>query len=150
MWGFKRFTHDVDFAIIFENETQAQDFVGYLKSQPQYKIQALSFISLEKIPDFIRLHVNQVPVDFLVANTEFLAEAVHRAVEKKIGGYFIKVATPEDLLVFKLLADRPHDREDVNAILAYHPQMDWSYIEKWCKVWEIQDRFNKIHKPSLP
>ncbi len=142
-WGFRRFTHDVDFTILLTEE-QSQKFVSYLKSNPEYKIQSVAFISLEKIPDFIRLHMGKIPVDFLVANTEFMEEVIRRAVRRKFFDKEVPFATPEDLLIFKLLADRPHDRLDVQELLKCHPKMDWPYIEKWCRVWEIEERLKTL------
>ena len=92
--------------------------------------------------------MGQVPVDFLVANTEFMEEVIRRAIRRKFFNKEVPFATPEDLLVFKLLADRPHDRTDVQELLKYHPNMDWSYIKKWCKAWEIEDRLQALRSPG--
>lgn len=146
-WGFRRFTHDVDFTIILTEE-QSQEFVSYLKNNPEYKIQSVSFVSLEKIPDFIRLRMGEIPVDFLVANTEFMEGVIHRAVRIKFFDKEVPFATPEDLLVFKLLADRPHDHTDVQELLKSYPNMEWAYIEKWCRAWEIEERLKPLRFPN--
>ena len=69
-----------------------------------------------------------------------------RARKIKIYDRMIPFATPEDMIVFKLLADRPQDRTDIEALLHYHPSLDWNYIEKWCAVWEISERLFELRK----
>lgn len=142
-WGFSRFTKDVDFTILLTQE-QSQEFMDYLKNKSDYKIQTISFVSLETIPDFIRLHFNTIPVDFLVANTDFMKEVIRRAIKITVFGQAVPFATPEDLFIFKLLADRPQDRADIEALLKYHPNMDWAHIKKWCQEWEIEGRLNQL------
>ena len=54
---------------------------------------------------------------------------------------------PEDLVILKLLADRPVDRQDIEALVMTFSSLDWTHIEKWCRAWEIEDRL-KILKDS--
>jgi hypothetical protein len=83
-------------------------------------------------------------VDLLVAKTEFEREALSRGVEVELGGVLAPVATPEDLMVYKLIADRPRDREDLRAVFRTQSRagrtFDWSYVEKWARYWELAER----------
>ena len=62
----------------------------------------------------------------------------------EIAGVTIPVATPEDLIVYKLIADRPRDRDDVLAILRTQARagraLDWAYVERWTRFWNVSDR----------
>ncbi len=87
-------------------------------------------------------------VDLLVAKTEFEQEALRRAVPLEIAGRRVPVATLEDLLIYKLIADRPRDREDVAVMLRTQrragTRVDWEYVERWGRFWEISDRVSAL------
>jgi hypothetical protein len=44
------------------------------------------------------------------------------------------VATPEDLIVLKLIANRSRDIADCTE-LTQLPDLDWPFIDRWCDVW---------------
>lgn len=58
---------------------------------------------------------------------------VDRAIE---AGGGIRVATPEDLIVLKLIADRPKDRIDLES-LALLPDLDWNRVARWAREWKV-------------
>lgn len=47
----------------------------------------------------------------------------------------------EDVIVFKLIAWRPRDQQDIDSILRARHQLDTPYIEKWANEWEVADRW---------
>ncbi len=53
------------------------------------------------------------------------------------------VATPEDLIVLKLIANRSRDRLDVEE-LARHRRIDWPYVEEWATTWGVADRLQAL------
>jgi len=144
-----RFTDDVDFTITID-ERQAKRLESHFKGDPAYTIKQLNFISSSTIPDMFRIIWEETPVDLLVANTDFQKELVRRAQSRIIEGKKIPIASPEDLVVLKLIADRPIDRADIGDILNRFQKIDWAYIEKWCKVWEIEDRLKALQGGDLP
>lgn len=58
-----------------------------------------------------------IRVDAAFAVLPFQEEAIGRATRERIGSVDAKVATLEDLLLHKLAADRPRDREDVEGLI---------------------------------
>ncbi len=59
---------------------------------------------------------------------------IQRARFKKIYGVKLKIVTAEDLLLHKLLSDRPIDREDARGILLRQgKKLDLRYITVWLK-----------------
>jgi len=89
-------------------------------------------------------------VDLLVAKTPFEAEVLRRARPVEIAGVEIAVATPEDLIVYKSIADRPRDREDIEVIRRTQTRagraLDRAYIERWARFWGISDRVAALWK----
>jgi len=45
-------------------------------------------------------------------------------------------ASPEDLIIHKMVAGRPRDLEDVRVVQNKNQTMDRAYIEKWLKDFE--------------
>ena len=90
-------------------------------------------------------------IDLLVAKTDFEQEVLRRAVPVEIAGVTIPVATPEDLIVYKLIADRPRDRDDILAILRTQARagraLDWAHVERWARFWNVSDRLASLEGP---
>jgi predicted nucleotidyltransferase len=142
-----RFTDDVDFTITLD-EKQAKILERHFRNDPSYKIHQLNFISLPNIPDMFRIFWKEIPVDLLVANTDFQKEIVMRAKTIDYEGQSVRVATPEDLIVLKLLADRPIDRQDIDSLIKATKTLEWTYIEKWARVWEIEDKLIALRQST--
>lgn len=49
----------------------------------------------------------------------------------------------EDLIVYKLMAWRPQDRDDIAEVLAVGHELDTGYIEYWAGEWEVLDRWQQ-------
>lgn len=83
-------------------------------------------------------------IDLLVAKTDFEVSVLERSVPVEIAGVRVRVATPEDLVVYKLIANRPRDLEDIDAIRRTQarsgPGLDRRYIERWARFWGVSER----------
>ncbi len=53
------------------------------------------------------------------------------------------MATPEDLIVMKLIADRPKDAVDLLGLVRL-PSLDWQYVERWTAAWDVTDRLARV------
>lgn len=56
----------------------------------------------------------------------------------------------EDLIVYKLLAWRPQDRDDIAEVLAAGHELDTRYIEHWAAQWEVLDRWEEAFSLDPP
>lgn len=102
----------------------------------------------EVVPDILIFRAEGLPqVDVLLAKTAFEHEVLKRAVQVAVGGETVPVASLEDLVVYKLIANRRRDRDDIRAVLSTQARagrpVDWDYIESWAKQWGIADRAAK-------
>ncbi len=71
---------------------------------------------------------SNIQLDLAIGLSGFEREVVERADPIFIGHSEIFVATAEDLLIMKVMADRPQDQQDVNGIIAVQAgQLDWNY-----------------------
>jgi hypothetical protein len=93
-------------------------------------------------PDFVRLVSSDgfVVVEVQVAKTAYQRLVIERAVVSEDG---VRVATPEDLIVLKLIADRAKDRGDLAALAAL-PDLDWNHVEHWAGEWRVTDRLRRL------
>lgn len=51
------------------------------------------------------------------------------------------VLTVEDVIVHKLIAWRPRDRDDIRSILEAGVALDAAYLTRWIAEWELADRW---------
>jgi hypothetical protein len=72
-----------------------------------------------------------IRVDFIMSFLEYERGAISRARTVRIGRTGVTFASPEDLIVHKMVAGRPRDLEDVRTILLKNPGLDVRFITKW-------------------
>jgi len=78
----------------------------------------------------------QLDVDVILAVSAYEQEAMARARTVVVGGAGVRFASPEDVLIHKIVAGRPRDIEDARAILAKMPDLDRHYIVRWLREFE--------------
>ena len=73
---------------------------------------------------------NGTSVDLILAGLPFEQMAIERAVPVEIGGRDVRVCAPEDLIVHKVISERPRDREDVRGIVRRQgSKLDRAYLD---------------------
>ncbi len=139
VWLEPRFTADIDIVIQAE-----QEHLVALKDALAEK----GFTQAEEMPvnspsgpDFIRFSSDQdvLSLEVQISKMDYQEEVIRRS--RSVDG--LKIATPEDLIVMKLIADRPKDHIDLQGLIQL-PDIDWPYIEKWASEWEINDRLSRV------
>ena len=88
-------------------------------------------------------------IDVLFAHTAFERSALQRRRSQTPDGQSAThVVSPEDLIVYKLIADRPQDRADIVAVIEAQrirgAVLDWAYIEHWSGAWDVLERLHKL------
>lgn len=99
-------------------------------------------------PDFVQLKnlAMNLAVDIQVAKTDYQSLIIDRAVSGELSG--LSVATPEDLIVLKLLAMRSQDQRDIALLVDLRGDtLDWAYIEHWAEVWDVVKEL-RIFRPK--
>ena len=72
-----------------------------------------------------------VRIDFIFSHSAYEQQAMERVRRVEIGKASVRFASPEDIIVHKVIAGRPRDWEDVRSILLKHPALDRGYIRHW-------------------
>jgi len=93
-------------------------------------------------PDFIRYSTADggIVLEVQMAKTDFQREVLRCAIAER----GMRIATPEDLIVMQLIADRPKDQIDLHG-LSTLPDLDWTYVERWASAWGVTDRLRRVH-----
>lgn len=87
-----------------------------------------------------------IDVDLFLAETEFQKALLQRTVDAEYQGRSIKVVSPEDLILLKLLASRPRDLGDIQDILFTQGSLDITYMRQWAQRLGIADALEKALK----
>ena len=69
---------------------------------------------------------------------------IESARSTEVRGATVRLAAPEAAIVYKLLAQRPRDLDDVEGIFAARVSagdaLDWAFLDRWADEWGIADR----------
>lgn len=77
-----------------------------------------------------------VRLDLVFSFSPYERQAMDRVRRIKILDQEVCFASPEDLIIHKMVAGRPRDLEDVRVVQNKNQTMDRAYIEKWLKDFE--------------
>jgi predicted nucleotidyltransferase len=89
-------------------------------------------------------HADLPRIDLLIAGTPFEEAAIGRAAKLTIDGQEMTIVTPEDLIVYKLIAGRARDYEAVAAILNMSDslsEIDSAYVRGWLDQFGLGERW---------
>ena len=151
IYGEPRLTRDIDITlgITPDNLSQVLDVASKVDLQ----------VLVKDPEDFVNrtwvlptLHPSSgLRVDFIFSWTPYEKQALERARTFKIEGYPIRFASPEDVIIHKILAGRPRDLEDARSILRKQ-KVDIDYIHHWLEAFEkaldqpLLQRFEQIQQ----
>lgn len=140
VWLEPRFTADIDVTVLADLEALARAerelaAVGYRPSTTHGA-------DLPSGPDFVRFTrgADDPPIELQAAKTSLQRELIARA---RTAPGTLAVATPEDLIVLKLIAHRPKDLADLAGLLAL-PELDWAYVDERAREWDVMDRLERL------
>lgn len=131
VWGEPRATQDVDLRVLLRR-AEAHKLLEVLgEAYVPFHLNPLENLARHGMI-FVRDKA-ETRLDFLLADTSFDESAIARGRAMEIApGQPIRVCSPEDLIIYKLLAPRGRDYDDVVSIVRrQQDQLDDTYILKW-------------------
>lgn len=131
--GKPRFTADIDTVVLIEDE----ELANLLKSAKRLGFKArikgaVEFAQKNRVL-LLKYTKTGINVDLSLGLLPFEKEAVKRSKRFKIGNITFNLPTPEDLIIFKAVAHRPRDIEDIIEIVKIHTRINRKYIKKTVK-----------------
>lgn len=132
-WTEPRTTNDVDILIDsddFDAIESAGNAAGLVTNPDELATLRRSGMTRLRLPQF---PTGRVRMDVIIVDHPYYDRVVQRAVQAPIYGSSVPVATAEDIVILKTLADRAQDRADVASILKTQgDRLDRQLIEKEC------------------
>ena len=118
--GSARLSADVDVTVDLRGESRPTPLVGPLAAAgfTRRELDDAAVEATRVLP--VTHRVTSIPVDIVLAGPGLEALFLERARPMDVGGVRVPVACAEDVVAMKLLAGRPKDFEDVEAIVAAH------------------------------
>ena len=133
-WGKARLTRDGDIKILLRREEHKRllDLLKDYRPLHANPANALRQNGIVFVQDS-----RQVRIDIMLADTKFDETLIARARQVEINSCSLRVCSPEDLIVLKIIALRPQDQFDVIGIVQKQSDvLDYAYITKWLKDFE--------------
>lgn len=152
-WGLPHYTHDLDIAIGVSAERvagllRALDDAGFIVPD-QFRAgwtDRLAGTRKLVVKKFIDGHVWDV--DVFLEDSEFLRSVLARRVTAQIAGRPTPLITPEDLVLFKLVAWRRKDQAHLDDLLLVVGPLDDAYLASWADRLGVRDRLVEQWKRS--
>lgn len=131
VYGAARLTADVDVTVRLPDAMSSQSLAHHLVDGGfRLRVSDPDFIDRTRVIPFVH-HGTALPLDVVLAGPGIEDQFLSRVHVRTIEGVQVRVASPEDLIVMKILAGRPKDLEDVRAVVAaLGTQLDRDYIGK--------------------
>jgi len=128
VWGIPRTTLDVDLTIWIAEDQMASLITSLVQAFPARTGDPIAFAKETRVLPLVTR--DGVQIDVIVGQLPFEREAIQRAVPQDIHGVAVRVCRAEDLILHKLVSERPKDREDVRGIIQQQAsRLDRAYLE---------------------
>jgi len=145
-WGRVRATTDIDLVVAVGAEWGRLCAALARRGMIERK-QIGPTTATDPLPDVAVFYSSGDPpvrIDVFVAKTDFERAVVATAREASVLGMTVRLARPEASIIYKLLAQRRLDLDDVEGIFearqAAGETLDWRFLDEWAAAWGITDR----------
>lgn len=144
-YGVPRPTWDVDFTVAIERERLGEFYAaaeadGFTIGEPYRAgwVDEVAGMPLVKL----RTYQTEpgVDIDVFLAESPFQKELLRRRRQAEVEGANAWLVSVEDVLLLKLLANRPRDRIDIADVLFMQGQLDEVYLQEWAAKLGVQER----------
>ncbi|MEQ1830073.1 MAG: nucleotidyl transferase AbiEii/AbiGii toxin family protein, partial [Pirellula sp.] len=126
--GYLRVTQDVDLIVDTDVSSAIQLLSELIEDgfrQPFDDVERIIRVSRILPLENAETGIN---IDIAIGESGFEKQIVARSIPRTIGKTTINVATPEDIIVMKLMASRDKDLGDIEGLIAVHGrELDWDY-----------------------
>jgi hypothetical protein len=150
-WGRPRSTNDMDLVVLCDDQSFARLRAALEQRDFSMGKGVGALDSSDVLPDIAVFWAGPPPqtrLDVFIAKLAFEREVIATARSAIVLGEEVPTASPEAMLIYKLLANRPKDDLDVEGIIRVRKmaghRLDWAFLERWADDWGIRDRLEKL------
>jgi hypothetical protein len=156
-WGEPRLTRDVDLKISL-NRQEAGKLLEILSSE-YHSLISDPLAALQKQAMLFIQDSEGTRLDLLLADTPYDAIAIQRGSDVEMQpGKIIRLCSPEDLIIYKLISNRLRDHDDCRSvILRQGDSLDDRYVIGWLRQFEtafddstLVAEYLKMRQANLP
>lgn len=137
--GYARFTKDVDFVVHIPQLT----LPGLLEEliENGFELDLMQAVREWTQGNMLVIHYHGFRIDWLKPPLALHHHVIDTAVEISWRGTPIRVATPESMILLKLIAFRDNDKSDIQALIAgQREKLNLPYIDsEWQTIGELTD-----------
>ena len=135
-WGEPRLTRDVDLKILLSRQN-ADRLLEVLSTNYQPLVSNPREVLRKQALVFIQDSLG-TRLDLLLADTPYDVTAIQRGRDVEIQpGFMIRLCTPEDLIIYKLISTRLRDHEDARSVIRRQGNsLDDDYVTNWLQQFE--------------
>lgn len=148
-YGIPRPTYDIDLQISLSQGQLSELFQeliarGYEIPEPYLKgwLDRVGGMPVVKLKQYIEGH--SIDVDLFVAERPFQKELLRRRRREIAEGRGTWLVSPEDLVLLKLIANRPRDQSDISSILFTMGQLDETYLRRWAEELKVTNQLEEV------
>jgi hypothetical protein len=147
-YSIPRSTEDVDVTLALEHDRlpelyDALEEQDYVVPEP-YKtgwLDELKGMHLVKLRRYVGGH--GIDVDVFLVESRFQEEIMRRRQMAEVEGRQLWIASPEDLVLLKLVSGRPRDWIDVADVFFTQGDLDVQYMRRWAVELEIEKELER-------
>jgi len=151
MYGAARLTADVDVTVQLGDRETAELVRALEKAGFRLRVRDVGeFVARTRVLPFLHPR-SGMPVDIVLAGPGLEELFFKRRRRRAVDGVPVPVASPEDIVVMKVLAGRGKDEDDAVAILAAQSKLDLGWVRKMLDTLEraldqsdLRPRFEKL------
>lgn len=133
--GFPRATADLDITIDLGTHTVRALLVELINAGFKPLFADPAFIASTRVIP-VEHQSSRLPIDLVIAGPGLEQTFLDESEDHDLAGCKVPVLSVENLVVTKLLAGRPRDKEDIREILAGSPDLDHAKLEGMIKLLE--------------
>lgn len=146
--GIPRPTHDLDFTIAVDRSRLPEFFqavidLGYDVPQEFTSGWVDQVAGMPLVKTRLWVEGKTIDVDVFLAESRFQKSLIQRRIQTDVEGIVAYIASPEDLILLKVLAGRPRDLGDIQDILLVQGSLDQAYLQHWADELGVRDQLTK-------
>jgi len=145
-WIEPRTTKDVDLVVVISKNLKWQDIASLIETRLRKKVILQKGNRRTTIQEKLSFMMGQIEVD--VINTkgfELALEAISYAVSAEVFGKYIKVVTPEYLILLKLL---PFSMQDQIDIMSLMQKVDFKGLKRLAEKYSLLPKLESLRTKS--
>jgi hypothetical protein len=136
-YGHRRHTHDIDIEVTLGpwELVRLRNVAERLQLRPLFA-EAFEAAATSLVLPLVSAD-GSVGIDFALSPSPYSQAGIGRAQRNTIHGYPVAFAAVEDLIIRKIIANRPRDRDDIEQLLLRHgSRIDHVYVDSWLSQFE--------------